>query len=203
MNLKFLFLRYGVFGLIKLSFDKVYTKMLFRNARIIRRPLNIRGKSFIKIGNGFTTGVGCRLEALFNDMPKGKTLIIGDNVQINDYVHIAALKKVIIGNNVLIASKVFITDHNHGVYSGSNEDDSPESLPSDRKIISSQVIIEDNAWIGEFVSVLPGVTIGKGSIIGSMSVVTKNIPPNCIAIGTPAKVIKKYDFDVKKWLKID
>jgi lipopolysaccharide O-acetyltransferase len=143
-----------------------------------------------------------RLEAVFHEVPKLKTLYIGDNVQINDHVHIAAFNKVEIGNNVLIASNVFITDHNHGVYKGSDDDDSPDSLPNSRKIVSKEVIIEDNVWIGEFVSVLPGVRIGKGSIIGSMSVVTKDIPPNTIAVGSPARIIKKYDFNLKKWVPI-
>ncbi|MBL4677498.1 MAG: hypothetical protein JKY70_15040 [Mucilaginibacter sp.] len=61
------------------------------------------------------------------------------------------------------------------------------------------VIIEDNVWIGETVSVLPGVTIGKGSIIGASAVVTKNIPPYSIAVGNPAKVIKTYNFESNSW----
>ncbi len=202
MRVKFLFIRYGFLGLIKLLVDKIITKLIFRDARILRRPFNIRGKQFIKIGKGFTTGVGTRLEAVFHEIPDYKTLIIGENVQINDHVHIAALNKVIIGNNVLIASNVFITDHNHGVYKGSNEDDSPNILPNNRKIVSDDVMIEDNVWIGEFVSILPGITIGKGSIIGTMSVVNNDIPPFSIAVGIPAKVIKKFNFDTNKWERI-
>ncbi|MFA6402605.1 MAG: acetyltransferase [Salinivirgaceae bacterium] len=182
--------------------DKVITKLLFKRARLIRRPFNIRGKQYIEIGNGFTTGVGIRLEAVFHEIPESKTLIIGKNVQINDHVHIAALKRVIIGNNVLIASNVFITDHNHGVYKGSIEDDNPNTLPKDRKIVSKDVVIEDNVWIGEFVSILPGVTIAKGSIIGTMSVVNNNIPPYSIAVGIPAKVIKRFNFDNRTWEKV-
>ena len=62
-------------------------------------------------------------------------------------------------------------------------------------------MLNSNVWIGEFVSILPGVTIGMGSIIGTMSVVTKSIPPYSIAVGSPAKVIKVYDFENKKWVK--
>jgi lipopolysaccharide O-acetyltransferase len=68
-------------------------------------------------------------------------------------------------------------------------------------LYSSPVIIEENVWIGEYVSILPGVTIGRGSIIGSMSVVNKNIPAFCIAVGAPAKVIKRYNFTTNKWEK--
>jgi lipopolysaccharide O-acetyltransferase len=63
------------------------------------------------------------------------------------------------------------------------------------------VAIEDNVWLGEFVSVLPGVTIGKGSIVGANSVVSKNLPPYVIAVGTPAKPIKKFNFETNKWEK--
>lgn len=52
------------------------------------------------------------------------------------------------------------------------------------------VIIEDYTWIGEMVCIMPGVTIGKGSIIGANVVVTKNIPPYCVAVGTPAHIVK-------------
>ena len=199
-EIKLLLIRYGIIGILSLILDKINTKVLFNQARIIRRPYIIRGKKFISIGDNFTTGVGVRLEAVFHSIPKIKyTLTIGDNVQINDYVHIAALQNVYIGNNVLIASKVFISDHNHGVYSGSENDDNPNSLPDKRQIICSKVIINDNVWIGEFVAILPGVTIGKGSIIGSMSVVTKDIPPNSIAVGSPAKVIKQFNFSKDRW----
>ena len=51
--------------------------------------------------------------------------------------------------------------------------------------------IEDNVWIGELASILPGVTIGKGSVIGAATVVTNNIPPYSVAVGNPAKIIKK------------
>ncbi|MGK0447171.1 MAG: lipopolysaccharide O-acetyltransferase, partial [Polaribacter sp.] len=61
---------------------------------------------------------------------------------------------------------------------------------------------EDNVWIGQSVSVLKGVTIGFGSIIGANSVVTKDIPAHCIAVGSPAQVIRTYDFESKQWKKI-
>ena len=171
--------------------------MLFYNkSRLIRRPFYIRGKKNINLGKGLTTGVGCRLDAL---PIINKTVIsIGKNVQLNDYVHIGAIDSITIGNNVLIASKVFITDHNHGDYSKDNQEN-PNIFPSKRTLYSKAVSIQDNVWIGETVSILPGVTIGKGSIIGTMSVVTKDIPPYCIAVGSPAKVIKEYSFLSNRW----
>lgn len=195
--------QYNSLGTLRMILNFILTKLFFPKARIIRFPFDIRNQNWIEIGKGFTCGVGCRLEAHPGKHPKGNLLTIGKNVQINDYVHISAGQKISIGDNVLIASKVFISDHNHGKYSGIGFQDSPESIPQNRDLHFSDVIIEDNVWIGEFVSILPGVQIGRGSIIGTMSVVTKNIPKNCIAIGSPARVIKKYDFKTCRWEAIN
>ena len=117
------------------------------------------------------------------------------------FVHIAATKKVEIGNNVLIASKVFISDICHGDYTDKCPS-SPEIPPVDRPLSAKPVVIHDNVWIGELVSILPGVEIGKGSIVGANSVVTKSIPAYCMVAGNPAKIIKRYDFEKKMWVKI-
>ena len=107
------------YELIKLSINLLKTKLFFPKARLIRFPFDIRGKKYIKDGKNFTTGTGCRIEAykFFSDSPK---LIIGNNVQINDYVHLACGQSLIIEDDVLIASKVYISDINHGNYSGEN-----------------------------------------------------------------------------------
>lgn len=176
------------------------TKIICRRSRLIRFPFDIRGRKFIDLGNNLTTGVGCRLEA-FSDNDE-KTLLFGDNVQINDYVHISAMKSVRIGNNVLMAGKIYISDNSHGFYKGNNEDSDPNIPPIERSYLCNPVFIKENVWIGESVTILPGVTIGEGSIIGANSVVSKSIPPYSIAVGQPAKVIKRYDFKQKKWEKI-
>jgi lipopolysaccharide O-acetyltransferase len=61
------------------------------------------------------------------------------------------------------------------------------------------VIIGDNVWIGEFVSILSGAIIGEGSIIGCNSVVNREIPPHSIAVGSPARVVKQFCFEENKW----
>ncbi len=195
--------KYGLFEFFRLTANILLSKIIYSNeVRIIRQPAYIRGKNFIDFGKKITIGVGVRLDAFPTYSRSPPSIKFGDNVQLNDYVHIGAIKSVTIGNNVLIASKVFITDHNHGSYGNNDLHSSPETPPDKRELSSSPVIIEDNVWIGEFVSILPGVTIGKGSIIGAMTLVNKDIPPFSIAVGVPAKVIKKYDFEEKKWVKI-
>lgn len=195
--------RYSFGQLISLFFNLVRTKIMFSDARLIRFPADIRGKKFISVGKGFTTGKGCRLEAYPPANQERVTLRFGTNVQLNDYVHITAMEEVRIGDNVLIASKVYISDCSHGSYAGDEYDCSPMSIPKDRPYFTKKVSIEKNVWIGEFVSILPGVTIGEGAIIGTMSVVTKSIPPYTIAVGSPAKIIKQYDFNSGRWLKKD
>ena len=191
--------RYSFSQLILLIYYKIRTMLTFSDARIIRFPIDIRGKKFIKVSKGFTTGVGCRIEAYPEN--NQQTLFFGENFQMNDYVHITAMEKVQIGNNVLFASKIYVSDCSHGSYAGDENDSSPDSIPHDRKLHSKPVVIEDNVWLGEFVSVLPGVTIGKGTIVGANSVVSKSLPPNVIAVGSPAKPIKKYNFETQRWEK--
>ena len=192
---------YGFLGSIRLFTSFIYTKMVYPQARLIRLPFDIRNRNNIRIGKGFTTGVGCRIAAFPLNENYSCCIEIGENVQINDYVHIAAVESIKIGNNVLIASKIYISDHNHGRYDD-EDGDHPMSIPLHRKLICKPVVIGDNVWIGESVCVLPGVAIGEGCIIGALSVVTKNIPAYSIAVGSPAKVVKQYDFEQKKWKKI-
>lgn len=191
---------YSFYGLIRLAFSWLVTKLFYRQARLIRLPVYIRGRSAISWGRGFTTGVGVRLDA-FGERHE-KLLVIGERVQINDYVHIGAIKSIIIGNDVLIASRVFISDHNHGGYSDNDEHSSPDTPPTQRTLVASPVIIEDRVWIGENVCILPGVRIGAGAIIGAGAVVSCDLPSNSISVGIPARVIKKYNQDKGLWVRV-
>jgi acetyltransferase-like isoleucine patch superfamily enzyme len=192
--------RYGFFGVIKLAFDRIVTFFIFKNARIIRRPFDLRGKNKISVGRGLTTGRYCRIEA--HGVNNKYSLIIGRDCEINDSVHIAAAGSVKLGDNVLIASRVFITDLNHGSYKGDLHSH-PDIICNKRTLHVEPVDIGSNVWLGEGVVVLPGVTIGSSSIIGANSVVSRNIPANSIAVGNPAKVIKIFDFTLNKWVSVD
>lgn len=189
-------------GLLRLFCNLILTKIYLPKARLIRFPIYIKGKSRIVIGRNFTCGKGLRLDCIKTDANIEPQLIIGSNVEMNDYVHIGCTNSILIGDNVLIASKVFITDHNHGVYSSDSVHSSPLSTPKSRIILGVPVHIEENVWIGEMVTILPGVQIGKGSIIGANSVVNKNIPPYSIAVGIPAKVIKQFNFESGRWISL-
>jgi lipopolysaccharide O-acetyltransferase len=194
------FIRYGLIGTVRLIRDLLITKILFKNARLIRYPFYIRGRTKILIGRNFTSGVGLRVDAFG---ASGQTQIeFGEHVQVGDYVHIAAIESVVIGNDVLIASKVYISDHNHGVYSGLNQSFADE-IQYAKKLSVLPVKIGNNAWIGEGVMILPGVNIGENCVIGAGAVVTKSIEPNSIAVGNPARVVKIWNNDQKTWLKVN
>lgn len=179
-----------------LAYCLIRTKFISPQSRLFRFPFEIRGCQYIDLGKNLTTGKNCRFEAFESD--KKFSLIIGNNVQVNDNVHITAMHNVRIGNNVLMASKVYISDCTHGIYTGDVQS-FPDTPPISRKYDIKSVHIEDNVWLGDNVCVLPGVTIGEGSIIGAGSVVTKSIPKHSIAVGVPAKIIKQFSVDTKKW----
>jgi acetyltransferase-like isoleucine patch superfamily enzyme len=193
---------YGLTGSASLALDLILTRLLFPGCRLMRRPMYIRGKRWIALGPGFTCGRGLRMDAFGDSSNTSPVILIGSNVAMNDYVHIGAVESITIGNRVLIASKVFISDHDHGCYGKGGIHSDPRTAPGERKLSASPVAIEDDVWLGEFVAVLPGVRIGKGSIIGAMSTVTRDIPPYSIAVGSPAHVIKRFNFENQMWEKI-
>lgn len=145
-------------------------------------------------GPGFTTGYRCRFE-LF-DWEAGCKLWIGKNCKIGDNVHITAAEKVTIGDDCLFASHVFISDTNHG-----NGMDNPMTPPDERPLSTDPVSIGSCVWIGEGAAVLPGACIGDGCIIGAHAVVKGEIPAYTIAVGAPARPVKRYDFEQKAWVK--
>lgn len=203
------FRKYGAFLGVLVIYRKllqlIYNFFLARRFNIkklcIHPSAKIIGPSNIQIGENFYAGKDLWIEAVHShgDLTYSPQIIIKNNVAVNDSVHIAATNYVEIGNNVLMASKIYISDHNHGSYTGEEQSD-PETPPNIRPVsYDKRVVIEDNVWLGEFVAVLSGVTIGRGSIIGSNSVVSKSIPPHSIAVGSPARVVKQYNSITKKW----
>lgn len=193
---------YSLGEIISNAISLIYTKVFYKGARLIRRPIFVRGKKYLKYEEGLTTGYNCRIEMFDTGKGPDKKLVIGKNCKIGDYVHIAAGEHVEIGENVLMGSKILISDLNHGNYSEVCTESTPDTPPDKRPIHTKPLVIGNNVWIGDNVCILPGVTIGDGCIIGSNAVVNRNIPKNCIAVGSPAKIVKKYDEEQKMWIKV-
>jgi lipopolysaccharide O-acetyltransferase len=162
------------------------------NSEIAYPPLAIDSCS-ISIGDNSTILKYARLQSFPSKICKKPQINIGSGCYICHFFTVLNASEVNIGNNVLIASYVMISSENHGM--------NPEAeVPYLKQPLESiPVVIKDGCWIGEKVCILPGVTIGEKCIIGAGSVVTKSIPDYCIAVGNPAKVIKKYNFNTHQW----
>lgn len=144
----------------------------------------------ISIGDNFSGGCDIALWSWNAVNIKGDDckLIIKNNVSITDRCIISAANRIEIGNGCLLGRDTFITYNSHGENISINE---LNISPHERNIFSKgTVIIGDNVWTGKNVCIMPNVKIGNGAIIGANSVVTHNIPPYSVAVGSPAKVIK-------------
>lgn len=160
----------------------------------ISKPLSIEGIQNISVGNNVYVAYKTWLGAMPHTGFKDCELIIGDGCRIGNFNHIYATKSIRLGKNVLTADKVYISDNLHGY-----EDISMPIIQQQIKQIET-VTIGDNAWIGENVCIL-GANIGRHCVIGANSVVTKDIPDYCVAVGAPAKIIKRFCFEKNEWLK--
>ncbi|MEV3836513.1 acyltransferase [Aeromonas allosaccharophila] len=123
-------------------------------------------------------------------------LSIGQGTVIGRFAHIVSTVNVVIGEKVLIADRVYISDNLHSF------DDIEKSVIDQPVVSAGKVNIGDNVWIGEGVSIV-GASIGRNSVVGANSVVIHDIPKYSVAVGSPAKVIKQYNFETKRWEKID
>ncbi len=111
------------------------------------------------------------------EVGKNAVLSIGNDVSINRYSRVYCLHSISIGSDVVIGEYVLIRDT-----------DGHKLLGSD---YSGPISIGNHVWIGAKATILKGVEIGEGAVIGANSVVTRNIPPHCLAVGSPAKVIRE------------
>lgn len=114
-------------------------------------------------------------------------IIIGNKCTFGEFTHITSSNKIEIGDGTLTGRFVLITDNAHGESSA----EATVKIPLDRKVFSKgEVSIGRNVWIGDKVTILPGVKIGENSIIGANSVVSSDIPSHVVAAGCPAIIVK-------------
>ncbi|MCL2019718.1 MAG: sugar O-acetyltransferase [Oscillospiraceae bacterium] len=138
-------------------------------------------------------GEGCYIEPPFHANWAGKYVHFGDKVYANFNLTLVDDTHIYVGNNVLFAPNVVVTTATHPVH---------PSLRSRKGQYNAEVRIGDNAWIGAGAIILPGVTIGENSVIGAGSVVTKDIPSNVVAVGSPCRVMREInEKDMKYYYK--
>jgi acetyltransferase-like isoleucine patch superfamily enzyme len=144
----------------------------------------------------------------FNEFSLGEKSIIEDFVTINNGVGnvligndtiigigCVIIGPVEIGDNVMLAQNIVVSGLNHGY-------EDIHVPPSKQKEIRKKITICDDVWIGANSVITAGVTIGKHVVIGAGSIVTKDIPDYCVAVGNPARIIKKYSEDTKSWMSV-
>lgn len=133
----------------------------------------------------------------------GKNIYLGDRVIINMNCTFVDNNRIDIGSDVLIASNVQIYTATHPTKASERivRNWSKHSGESFCRTYALPVKIEDGVWIGGGSIILPGVTIGRNSVIGAGSVVTRSVPPDCVAVGNPCRVIKKLDPKTDSWIE--
>lgn len=150
------------------------------------------------MNNNISIGNDARF--LFVNEYYGKTynpkIEIGSNVSIGNRFSALSAAPIIINDNCLIASDVLITSENHGMNPEQNLNYARTPLEA------RPVSIGKGCWIGEKVSIMPGVVLGDRCIVAANAVVTKSVPDYCMVAGMPAKIIKKYNFESHSWEKI-
>ena len=153
---------------------------------------------YVCIGDDVTIGRNTDIFVHPEDPDSKECVIeIGNHVHIGTNNIIGARKKIILEENVLIGPHVMIGDHSHHY----ENVDIPIKFQAATE--GGTVRIERDCWIGANVFIMPKVTIGRHTVIGANSVVNQDIPAYSVAVGAPARVIKRYDLASKRWVKID
>lgn len=166
------------------------------NHSYIDHPLRIDGAKTIYIGKG----VSIKYKSWIASKPltgaDSSKLVFEDGCVIGHFNHIFSTKSIIFHKNVLTADRVYISDNLHGY----EEIDIP--IVRQPVVQNGTVEIGEGSWIGENVCIT-GASIGKHCVIGANAVVTHDIPDYCVAVGIPARIVKKYDFSIGQWRKTD
>lgn len=165
-------------------------------SRVYRPIASDKNRKNVYIGNNTIIGKDSRIQCFPKEDKSFGRVIIGNNCRMGNRLSILCGADVAIEDYVLIASDVLIASENHSI----NPEDSFHYMS--QQLTCKEVRIKEGCWIGEKVCILPGVTIGKKSVIGAGSVVTKSVDDYCIAVGNPAKVIKRYSFEKHAWNSI-
>lgn len=144
-----------------------------------------------KCGRNVEIGTNCYIES------KDK-FEIGDNCWIGDNFFAKANAGIVIGSGTIIARGCEIWTCNHNY-----DSNDLEAIPYDKRMIKKAVTIGENCWIGSRVTIIPGVKIGEGVVVGAGSVITKDIPDYAVIGGNPARVLKYRDVERYNKLKSD
>ena len=178
---------------------------------VMQRPRQLSNPQLIHIGDDVKLGPNSALRALTQAPgswlahPAGEhrsqtftpELRVGNRVTATGGLQVAAHERIVIEDDVMFANNIFICDGLHGFERG----DIPYKFQGIFRI--APIRVGRGAWIGQNVVIMPGVTIGELAIIGANSVVTKDVPPQTIAVGAPAKATRRWDPSSESWLALN
>lgn len=176
---------------------RIYYKLFFRHMgkkTYIISPLHVDNPRYISLGNNVIVSEFTWLASVPLTGESESLLVINDGSVIGHFNHIYATHKVIIEKNVLTADKVYISDNLHGYR------DITIPIKCQSIVQNGEVVIGEGTWIGENACIL-GVTIGRHCVVAANSVVNRNIPDYCVVAGVPAKIVKRYCVETKKWYR--
>jgi acetyltransferase-like isoleucine patch superfamily enzyme len=168
-------------------------------AAAIRRPVKLSGKRFISIGAGVNIMDGVRIEVLPGGSKRKPRIVIGAGTKIEEFVRILCRGRVLIGSNVTINGRCAILDTTEYVEGFTARPVPFEEAPADYSFVE----IGDDTLIGFGAMIAPNVRIGRHCIIGANSVVTQDVPDYTIAAGSPARLLRRYDADLRCWLPVE
>jgi acetyltransferase-like isoleucine patch superfamily enzyme len=152
---------------------------------VVKKPRLMTNPDRIFIGDGVFVRDGSRLEVVppASGSPLRGHIVIADHAHLEDFVHLAAVEEVVIGEGTVVGSYAYITDHDHGrAVEGKSVLASPLVIKSTR--------IGKRVWIGERVCILKGVTVGDEAILGAGAVVTNDVARGATVVGVPAREIR-------------
>ena len=152
-------------------------------------PEMIVGGAGLHVGDGVRIWAHARIECIRTSGYSGE-IHIGSGTSAQLYLHCGAAGRVEIGCNVLIAGRVYISDHDHDWPAGGH------------KLVVAAVRIGDQCWLGEGSVVLKGVTLGEGCVVGANAVVTKSAPAWSMLVGSPARIVKRFDLTSGSWMRL-
>jgi len=162
------------------------------------KPIILGNPQYVHIGENVSIRQGARIEVILSELNnRTPELRIGDNVNIEQNVHLVCHSRITIGRNVSITGNCAIVDVTHP-FTDVND---PEKIGNRILDEDSFVEIGDGCFLGFGALIMPNVRIGRYCIVGAHAVVTKDVPDYCVVAGSPAKILRQYDLVSKQWRK--
>lgn len=180
----------------------LFCKLVLRPGKLgrlsfVAPPFRIPGAQALYMGDNTRIGPYAFFVLVHEHLGKhySPEFTIGNNVHIGHDFFGGCQKRIIIEDNVLISSRVFMSDAIHDYR------DVKRPVLTQPLTTAKTVIVQESAFIGVNASILPGVTIGRNAVVAASAVVTKDVPSYSVVAGNPASVIKQYAFETGTWVK--